>query len=201
MHWNGMQTARITADVKTGLYDNRLGELIQCGRVAFRLEALDEIARDRVNALARGNPNADDVEVYLAYQHRLRAPLELSHVAPDMRFLAVADVSEDDATEALDLVRKREASEFTDFMASRWEPWDTVLKRIAPDEHAAMQDRVLEAMGEEFQSRLGQRLAEHGLLGDADAERVLGAQVRNELAGKIKREVMDRVLAQRGLEL
>jgi hypothetical protein len=64
-----------------------------------------------------------------------------------------------------------------------------------------MQDRLIEAMGEEFESRLDQRLAEHGLLGDADAERVLGAQVRNEVAGEIKREVMHNVLAERGLEL
>ncbi|WP_187399175.1 T3SS effector NEL-type E3 ubiquitin ligase NopM [Bradyrhizobium paxllaeri] len=199
LHWNGMQSARLNADVENGLYDDRLGELIQRGRVAFRLEALDEIARDRVNSLLSGNPNVDDVEVYLAYQHRLREPLELSHVAPDMRFLAVSHVSEDDATEALHLVREREASQFTDYVAS-WQPWETVLRRIAPDEYAAMQDRLVEAMGEEFQSRLDQRLAEHGLLGDADAERVLGAQVRNQIAGEIKREVMHRLLADRGLE-
>ncbi|MHC2690189.1 hypothetical protein ACVME9_002680 [Bradyrhizobium liaoningense] len=131
LHWNGMQTARLNADVEDGVYDDRLGDLIQRGRVAFRLEALDEIARDRINSLASGNPNVDDIEVYLAYQHRLREPLELSHVAPDMRFLAVSHVSEDDATEALDLVREREASQFTDFMASRWQPWETVLRRIA----------------------------------------------------------------------
>ncbi len=165
-----------------------------------RLEALDEIARDRVNSLVSGNPNVDDIEVYLAYQHRLREPLELSHIAPDMRFLAVSHVSEDDAAEALDLVREREANQFTDYMATRWQPWETVLRRIAPEEHAAMQDRLIEAMGEEFQSRLDQRLAERGLLGDPDAERVLGAQVRNEIAGEIKREVMHRVLGTRGIE-
>ncbi|WP_208758119.1 T3SS effector NEL-type E3 ubiquitin ligase NopM [Bradyrhizobium zhanjiangense] len=201
LHWNGMQTARLNADVEHGVYDDRLGDLIQRGRVAFRLEALDEIARDRVNSLANGNPNVDDIEVYLAYQHRLREPLELSHVAPDMRFLAVSHVSEDDATEALDLVRGREASQFTDYVASRWQPWETVLRRIAPDEYAAMQERLVEAMGEEFQTRLDQRLADLGLLGDPDAERVLGAQVRNEIAGEIKGEVMHRVLAERGLEL
>ncbi|WGD50960.1 NEL-type E3 ubiquitin ligase domain-containing protein [Bradyrhizobium sp. CB1650] len=201
LHWNGMQTARLNADVEDGVYDDRLGDLIQRGRVAFRSEALDEIARDRVNSLASDNPNVDDIEVYLAYQHRLREPLELSHVAPDMRFLAVSHVSEDDATEALNLVREREASQFTDYMASRWQPWETVLSRIAPDEYAAMQERLVEAMGEEFQSRLDQRLAERGLLGDPDAERVLGAQVRNEIGGEIKREVMHRVLAERGLEL
>ncbi len=76
-----MRTARLNADVEAGVYDDRLAELIQHGRVAFRLEALDRIARDRVNS----DPSIDDVEVYLAYQHLLRTPLELSHVAPDMR--------------------------------------------------------------------------------------------------------------------
>ncbi|SFQ05334.1 Leucine-rich repeat (LRR) protein [Bradyrhizobium sp. Ghvi] len=202
LHWNGMQTARLNAEVENGAYDDRLGELIQRGRVAFRLEALDEIARDRVNSLANGgNPTVDDIEVYLAYQHRLREPLALGHLAPDMRFLAVSHVSEDDATEALDLVREREASQFTHYMASCWQPWETVLRRVAPDEYEPMQDRLIEAMGEEFQTRLDRRLAEHGLLGDPDAERVLGAQVRNEIAGEIKREVMHRVLAEHGLEL
>ncbi|WP_197424490.1 T3SS effector NEL-type E3 ubiquitin ligase NopM [Bradyrhizobium yuanmingense] len=201
LHWNGMQTARLNADVENGVYDDRLGELIQRGRVAFRLEALDGIARDRVDSLTSGNPNVDDIEVYLAYQHRLREPLELSHVAPDMRFLAVSHVSEDDARAALDLIREREGRQLADYMATRWQPWETVLRRIALDEYEAMQDRLVEAMGEEFQTRLDQRLADHNLLGDSDAERVLGAQVRNEIAGEIKREVMHRVLAERGLEL
>ncbi|MDF0584985.1 T3SS effector NEL-type E3 ubiquitin ligase NopM [Bradyrhizobium yuanmingense] len=201
LHWNGMQTARLNADVENGVYDDRLGELIQRCRVAFRLEALDGIARDRVDSLASGNPNVDDIEVYLAYQHRLREPLELSHVAPDMRFLAVSHVSEDDATEALNLIREREGRQLADYMATRWQPWETVLRRITPDEYEAMQDRLVEAMGEEFQTRLDQQLADHNLLGDSDAERMLGAQVRNEIAGEIKREVMHRVLAERGLEL
>ncbi|MBH5372240.1 T3SS effector NEL-type E3 ubiquitin ligase NopM [Bradyrhizobium glycinis] len=201
LHWNGMRTASLNADVDSGVYDDDLSELIQRGRVAFRLEALDDIAAERVNSLVSYDPNVDDVEVYLAYQHRLREPLELNHLAPDMRFLAVSHVSEDDATEALDLVREREANQFTDYMATRWQPWEKVLRRIAPGEYEAMQERLVEAMGDEFQTRLDQRLAEYGLLGDPDAERALGAQVRNELASEIKGEVMHRVLAERGLEL
>lgn len=116
LHWNGMRTARLNADVEAGVYDDRLAELIQHGRVAFRLEALDRIARDRVNS----DPSIDDVEVYLAYQHLLRTPLELSHVAPDMRFLGVSHVTPDDAARALDLIREQEANQFTDYMATRW---------------------------------------------------------------------------------
>ncbi|MBB4423759.1 Leucine-rich repeat (LRR) protein [Bradyrhizobium sp. CIR48] len=202
LHWNGMRTARLNADVEEGVYDDRLDQLIQRGRVAFRLDALDGIARDRVNSLLTLHPNLDDVEVYLAYQHLLREPLELIHVAPDMRFLTVSHVTSDDAARALDSVREQEANQFTDYMATRWQPWETVLRRIAPDEYEAMQERLVEAMGEEFQTRLDQRLAQHGLLGDPDAERVLGAQIRNELASEIKREVMHRVLAANGgLEL
>ncbi|TWB47859.1 NEL-type E3 ubiquitin ligase domain-containing protein [Bradyrhizobium sacchari] len=202
LHWNGMRAARFNADVEEGVYDDRLGELIQRGRVAFRLDALDGIARDRVNSPVTLGSNVDDVEVYLAYQHLLREPLELIHVAPDMRFLTISHVTADDAARALESVREQEANQFTDYMATRWQPWETVLRRIAPAEYEAMQDRLIEAMDEEFQTRLNQRLAEHGLLGDPDAERVLGAQVRSELASEIKREVMHRVLAQRGgLEL
>ncbi|WP_038944856.1 NEL-type E3 ubiquitin ligase domain-containing protein, partial [Bradyrhizobium japonicum] len=57
--WNGMQTARLNADVEDGLYDGRLGELLQNDRVLFRLEALDGIARERVNSLRRADPDAD----------------------------------------------------------------------------------------------------------------------------------------------
>ncbi|MGL3210475.1 T3SS effector NEL-type E3 ubiquitin ligase NopM [Bradyrhizobium sp. BR 1433] len=200
LHWNGMRTARLNADVESGLYDDRLSDLIQRGRIAFRMEALDGIARDTVNSLQSVDPTIDEVEVYLAYQHLLREPLELSHVAANMRFLTVSHVTSDDASRALGLVREQEANQFADYVATRWQPWETALRRIAPDEHAAMQDRLVEAMGEEFQTRLNQRLAEHGLLGDPDAERVLGAQVRNQIAGEIKCEVLHRLLADRGLE-
>nr|WP_245333768.1 NEL domain-containing protein [Bradyrhizobium guangdongense] len=45
--WNGMRTARLNADIEDGVYDGRLGELLQNGRVMFRSEALEGIARER----------------------------------------------------------------------------------------------------------------------------------------------------------
>lgn len=64
-----------------------------------------------------------------------------------------------------------------------------------------MQERLVDAMGEEFQTGLNLRLAEEGLTGDADAERVLGAQIRNEIAREIKSPVMYQVLGKLGLDL
>ncbi|WP_407119614.1 hypothetical protein [Bradyrhizobium sp. LMG 9283] len=56
-------------------------------------------------------------------------------------------------------------------------------------------------MGDEFQTRLNQGLAEADLTGDADAERTLGPQIVNEIAPEIKSEVMHRVLGPHGIEL
>lgn len=97
-----MQTARLNADVEDGLYDGRLGELLQNDRVLLRLEALDGIARERVNSLRRADPDADvdEIEVYLAYQAQLRDALELRHNAPDMRFMNVSQVTEADVARA-----------------------------------------------------------------------------------------------------
>ncbi|NYG45198.1 Leucine-rich repeat (LRR) protein [Bradyrhizobium sp. IAR9] len=201
--WNGMQTARLNADVEDGVYDGRPGELLQHGRVMFRLEALDEIARERVNSLRRADPDADvdEIEVYLAYQTQLRDPLELRHIAPDMRFMNVSHVTEDDVASAGASVRNQEAAEFADYLATRWQPWESVTRRIAPEDYAAMQERLVDAMGEEFQTRLSLQLAEEGLTGNADAERVLGAQIRNEIAREIKSAVMHQVLGKLGLDL
>ncbi|WP_229179447.1 NEL-type E3 ubiquitin ligase domain-containing protein [Bradyrhizobium ivorense] len=200
--WNGMQTARLNADVEEGLYDNRLGELLQHGHVMFRLEALDHIARETVSSLRRANPeaNIDEIEVYLAYQTQLRDRLELCHIAPDMRFLNLSDVTADEVARAETSVRDQEAMGFAHFLATRWEPWDTVVRRIAPDDHAAMQERLADAMEDEFPTRLNERLAEHGLTDDVDAQRVVGAQILSEIAREIKGELMRKVLREHGLE-
>ncbi|WP_246787958.1 NEL-type E3 ubiquitin ligase domain-containing protein [Bradyrhizobium sp. CCBAU 53421] len=195
--WNDMQTARLNADVEDGAYDERLDELLQQGRVMFRQDALEQIARDKVSSLRF----VDEIEVYLAYQVKLRDVLQLQHIAPNMRFFAVSHVTEHDIAAAETSVRNQEATGFADYLATRWQPWETVVSRIAPQAYKAMQERLFAAMGDEFNSRLAQRLAEHGLTGDADAERMLGAQINKEIAREIKGALMHHVLADRGLTL
>lgn len=195
--WNGMQTARLKADVEDGAYDDRLGELIQQARVLFRLNALDPIARQKVNSLRF----VDEIEVYLAYQVKLRDRLDLQLIAPDMRFYEVSYVTEHDLTAAETQVRNQEEAGFADYLATHWQPWGTVVSRIAPEAHAQMQVRLREAMDEEFPSRLEQRLADHHLTGDSEAEVQFGAQIREEIAREIKGALMRQVLGDRGLEL
>ncbi|MDH2345511.1 NEL-type E3 ubiquitin ligase domain-containing protein, partial [Bradyrhizobium sp. SSUT77] len=195
--WNGMQTARLNADVEDGAYDDRLGELIQQARVLFRLDALEPIARQKVGLLQF----VDEIEVYLAYQVKLRERLDLQLVAPDMRFFDVAYVTEHDLTAAETQVRNEEAAGFADYLATRWQPWETVVRRIAPEAHAEMQDRLAEAMDGEFQSRLDQRLADHDLTGNSDAELQFGAQIREEIAREFKGALTRQVLGDHAVEL
>ena len=201
--WNGMQTARLIADVENGVYDERarLPDLIDLGRVMFRLDALEGIAREKAQSLGSvdNTENIDAIEVYLAYQNKLRERLGLQHVAPNMRFFEVSGVTDADVDSAEKTVRSKEAAEFADYLATDWQPWDDVLSRIAPDDHAAMQDQLIDAMGEEFDGRLEQQLADKGLSGTEsdlveDAKRELGAKVR-------KGALRDRVLNDHGLRL
>ncbi|WP_032487743.1 NEL-type E3 ubiquitin ligase domain-containing protein, partial [Yersinia pestis] len=67
------------------------------GREMFRLEQLENIAREKVKTLKTLNVHSvDDIEVYLAYQVKLRGSLELSSVNKEMRFFGVSDVTTDD---------------------------------------------------------------------------------------------------------
>ncbi|TWA88946.1 Leucine-rich repeat (LRR) protein [Bradyrhizobium stylosanthis] len=195
--WNGMQIARLNADVEEGAYDHRLGELVPQARVMFRLGALERIARQKAGSLQF----VDEVEVYLAYQVKLRERLDLRVMAPKMRFFDVSYVTEHDLTTAEKQVRNEEAADFADYLATRWQPWETVVRRIAPEAHAQMQDRLIEAMDEDFQSRLKQRLADHDLTGNSDAELQFGAKIRDEIACEIKGELMRQVLRDHGVEL
>ncbi|OPY95243.1 hypothetical protein A5906_09315 [Bradyrhizobium sacchari] len=208
--WNGMQASRLIADVENGLYDNkaRLADLVDLGRVMFRLDALEAIARDKAHSLASVD-NAEDIdaiEVFLAYQNKLRERLGLQHVAPDMHFFEVSGVTDSDIDRAETSVRDREAAEFADYLAMDWQPWDDVVRRIAPEDHAKTQDQLIDAMEKEFDSRLEQQLADQGLTGAEaglveDAKRVLGPAVRKEIAREIKGALRDKVLNEHGLTL
>lgn len=62
-------------------------------------------------------------------------------------------------------------------------PFDSDCSPSGPID-TAMQKRLVDAMGEDFENRLNQRLVEHGLIGNADAERELGVQVKDEITGR-----------------
>ncbi|SFJ85229.1 Leucine-rich repeat (LRR) protein [Bradyrhizobium sp. Gha] len=208
--WNSMQTARLIADVENGAYNNkaRLPDLVALGRVMFRLDALEVIAHEKVHSLRSGNnvEDIDAIEVFLAYQNKLRERLGLQHVAPNMRFFEASGVTDADVDSAEASVRNREVAEFADYLSVDWGPWDDVVRRIAPEDHAEARDQLIAAMGTEFDSRLQQQLADQGLIGAEadlveDAKRTLGPAIRKQIAREIKGALRDKVLNEHGLTL
>ncbi|MFK4532236.1 hypothetical protein ABIA00_000419 [Bradyrhizobium ottawaense] len=197
--WNSMQCARLILDIENRVYDNRLDELVSLGRVMFRLDALEKIAHEKARLLKaevlRPDAEPDYIEVHLAYQAELRKRLKLEPVvAPDMRFFKASGVKDEDIDEAETRVQNEETAGFDDYLAS-WEPFETVERRIAPEDYEAMQEQLIDAMGEEFDDRLKKRLAALNLTGDGDAERQLGVEVRKEIEREIKGALRDKVLA------
>ncbi|MFK3968877.1 NEL-type E3 ubiquitin ligase domain-containing protein [Ensifer adhaerens] len=190
-----MQNARLVYDVEQGAYDSRLGDLIEVARRLFCREVLERVARE----FMQSHPFADEIEVYLAFLVKLWERLTLGPMAPDMRFFDVSHVTDADLDAAEARVRGELATSMFVFVAAKFSPWEAVLRRIAPKDYEAMQERLVEAMDGEFRKRLDERIPKE-LSGNPDAERHFGALIRDELTLEIKGELTRKVLKDNNLE-
>ena len=189
MTLNDMSKARLTAAVERGDYDHRLDELVAVARGMFRLDTLEKISCDKVKSLrVVSRHRVDEVEVYLAYQVKLRDALHLPVATPDMRFFAISHVTQDDVTTAEAQIKERENIYFVDYLSTAWSPWQAVLKRLTPTEQAATVEKLIDALDEPFQARLTARLRSEDLEHDADAQRIAGVQIKNDIAHEINRQ-------------
>nr|AAK18544.1 invasion plasmid antigen [Shigella flexneri 5a str. M90T]AAW64849.1 invasion plasmid antigen [Shigella flexneri] len=190
--WNNLRKTLLVHQASEGLFDNDTGALLSLGREMFRLEILEDIARDKVRTLHF----VDEIEVYLAFQTMLAEKLQLSTAVKEMRFYGVSGVTANDLRTAEAMVRSREENEFTDWF-SLWGPWHAVLKRTEADRWAQAEEQKYEMLENEYPQRVADRLKASGLSGDADAEREAGAQVMRETEQQIYRQLTDEVLALR----
>ena len=115
---NDMAKARLLFQVERGDYDQGLPELIALARGMFRLEKLEAIARKKAASLMF----VDEVEVYLAYQVKLCAPLRLPLVVDEMAYFKVSGVGDNDLLAAEATIKELENREFKDFLLT-WTPW------------------------------------------------------------------------------
>lgn len=190
--WNNLRKTLLVHQASEGLFDNDTGALLSLGREMFRLEILEDIARDKVRTLSF----VDEIEVYLAFQTMLAEKLQLSTAVKEMRFYGVSGVTENDLRTAEAMVRSREENEFTDWFAL-WGPWHAVLKRTEADRWAQAEEQKYEMLENEYPQRVADRLKASGLSDDADAEREAGAQVMRETEQQIYRQLTNEVLALR----
>ncbi len=190
--WNNLQKTFRVHQASEGDFDSDLSRLLSLGREMFRLNVLEDIAREKVRTLHF----VDEIEVYLAFQTMLAEKLQLSTAVREMRFYGVSGVTENDLSRAVELVSSRESAEFTDWFA-RWEPWHAVLKRTEAERWAQAREKRYDMLEEDYPRRVAEQLSASGLSGDADAEREAGVQVMQEIETQIYRQLTEEVLALR----
>jgi hypothetical protein len=186
--WNDAQSLRRNDDVRLGVYDDRVQDVLDIARQMFRINVLTEIARGH----ERARPVPDPVELYLAYVVRLRDSLGLTTVAPTMRFYDLSFVTAQDLMKARDAVLARERGEFNAFLVLDYEPWQSLLKRKDTKAYAEAEQEAHRLLETTYEQRLGEEIDKLGL--DPGNEALI-ADARKDLGPVIMREIRYRALS------
>ncbi|HFJ1302050.1 TPA: NEL-type E3 ubiquitin ligase domain-containing protein [Salmonella enterica] len=166
-----MKNVQLVHNAEKGQYDNNLAALVATGREMFRLGKLEQIAREKVRTLAL----VDELEVWLAYQNKLRKPLGLTSVTAEMRFFGVSGVTASDLRSAERQVKAAEKSEFREWIL-QWGPLHSVLERKAPERVNALREKQMSDYEETYRMLSDTELRPFGLVSNTDAERTIGAR-------------------------
>ncbi|EBU8675914.1 E3 ubiquitin--protein ligase [Salmonella enterica subsp. enterica serovar Parkroyal] len=166
-----MKNVQLVHDAEKGQYDNNLAALVATGREMFRLEKLEQIAREKVRTLAL----VDEIEVWLAYQNKLKKSLGLTSVTAEMRFFRISGVTVSDLQAAELQVKAAEKSEFREWIL-QWGPLHSVLERKVPERVNALREKQISDYEETYRTLSDTELRPSGLVGNTDAERTIGAR-------------------------
>ncbi|HAB1577271.1 TPA_asm: SPI-2 type III secretion system effector E3 ubiquitin transferase SspH2 [Salmonella enterica subsp. enterica serovar Enteritidis] len=166
-----MKDVQLVHNAEKGQYDNDLAALVATGREMFRLGKLEQIAREKVRTLAL----VDEIEVWLAYQNKLKKSLGLTSVTAEMRFFDVSGVTVTDLQDAELQVKAAEKSEFREWIL-QWGPLHRVLERKAPERVNALREKQISDYEETYRMLSDTELRPSGLVGNTDAERTIGAR-------------------------
>lgn len=168
---NQMKNVQLVHNAEKGKYDNNLPELVSAGREMFRLEKLEQIARNKVSTLHF----VDEIEVYLGYQNKLKEPLELNSVTKEMRWFGVSHITKSDLEAAEREVKAAENSQFSEWTL-KWTPIRSMVERTYPEDWAALGEKKVSEYDDSYRTLSDAELKPAGLVGDADAERAIGAR-------------------------
>ncbi len=166
-----MKNVQLVHDAEKGEYDNNLAALVATGREMFRLGKLEQIAREKVRTLAL----VDEIEVWLAYQNKLKKSLGLTSVTAEMRFFGVSGVTVSDLQAAELQVKAAEKSKLREWIL-QWGPLHSVLERKAPERVNALREKQISDYEETYRMLSDTELRPFGLVGNTDAERTIGAR-------------------------
>jgi Leucine-rich repeat (LRR) protein len=194
---NAMKSAEFNLNVERGYYDDRLGELLTSARAMFRLEQLEKIARDKAATL----PLVDEIEIYLAYQIKLREPLALPIPVQKMRFFACSSLTDEDLSRALLQVQESEQKDFLNYLSTDWAPAQAVMKRLCPEMYQALQEKISSELDETFETKQQAFLVAQGLIDNEYHRMQTAPLVLKQIAYAINGDYLKIFLQQQGLTL
>nr|WP_079928858.1 NEL-type E3 ubiquitin ligase domain-containing protein [Salmonella enterica] len=177
-----MKNVQLVHNAEKGAYDDNLAGLVAAGREMFRLEKLEQIAREKVRTLAF----VDEIEVCLGYQNKLKKSLGLTSVTAEMRFFDVSGVTVTDLQAAELQVKAAEKSEFREWIL-QWGPLHSVLERKAPERVNTLREKQISDYEKAYRMLSDSELKPSGLVGNTDAERIIGARAMESA----KKEFLD----------
>ncbi|AKC68752.1 NEL-type E3 ubiquitin ligase domain-containing protein [Pandoraea oxalativorans] len=186
-----MKQVLLTSDVANGVYNDDPKLLRETMRGLFDLEVLEQVAREKFRAMGGG----DEIDVYLAYQVKLRGPLSLPTDATDMRYFAISGVTEADLVAAKARVLSEEKTQFDAYLSNSG-PMQQAIKNKYPEAFANAEDALTDitADAEAFEQRVKMHLKHTGMEDDADAIREAGPVVlralTHEFYGPLVRDLL-----------
>lgn len=187
-----MKQVLLASDVANGMYNDEPKLLRETMRGLFDLEVLEQIAREKFRAMGGG----DEIDVYLAYQVKLRGPLSLPTDATDMRYFAISGVTEADLVAAKARVLAEEKTHFDAYLSNA-APVQKAIQNKYPDAFARAEDALTDitADAEAFEQRVKAHLKGTGMEDDADAIREAGPVVlralTHEFYGPLVRDLLE----------
>lgn len=205
--FNTMKKESINLDVQRGKYDDQLDVLIVLARQMFHLDQLEKIAYKKIASLktamhANGNDETeiDEIEIYLAYQVKLREILQLPLDISAM-FFSTPYVTQAELDAAAKQIIETEKTDFLHYLSTEWSPWQSVLQRLCPAEYAQAQEKISACAETDFLHRQNIYLREHHLE-DNEMNRMLSAQaVLDDIAYEVNDALTKKFAQQQRLNI
>ncbi|WP_339058366.1 NEL-type E3 ubiquitin ligase domain-containing protein [Candidatus Regiella endosymbiont of Tuberolachnus salignus] len=199
--YNQMKLLILIADIEAQKSYNpiALSNVIELGRGCFRLEKLEQIARNKAKSLRL----VDEIEVYLSYQVKLRERLALPLDTVDMRFYDVSYVTDTDLNNAAAIVMEKEKTELLDFFSTDWSVWQSVLKKLDSENYEkALAESNSEQTSLRFQQEFAAEISAKGLpMNEPELEAKLGPPIMRKIKGEIMAKCTNAFLTSRELSL
>ncbi|APD13561.1 hypothetical protein RO07_25540 [Pandoraea pulmonicola] len=182
--------------VARGEYDARLAEIVDLGRGAFRLDALEKIAHKKAQALQQ---EEEEIEVHLAYQVQLRDRLKLPTDVANMGFFEFSRVTPQDLRNAEQEILAQESTEFPQYFLVEWAPWRQVLARLDPEGTERARQK-LHDMLPAYDQEVAARQDSLGLPGDQETHAQIGVGIMKAQQLEVYKELTWEFLCKRGEE-